>query len=678
MLFDASQAEALAQELVNATAGVATHATCSASAAANPLACVGVGSGVVNPDHIAFCIWFLCPTWTQFADFILTLPTLAADVMNDFSDLALWGLAPAGAEVTQDMVNPDPVTIATTLVQGTVGAIGSATTDLLQQYACFPTPTGTEAEKPALYVTPGEYLVLTVSGLSPSSASTLDLSSLLSSLGDATYADSSAAPYEAAGAVSSCRGGVAMSTESLDSPLPNADVACVNKTSVPELEAEVLDDEGNEVPGESATYASSAAAAGCESISPIRLAPPSPGNSSTTTTSPTTTAPENSDLIDVSCISATRCSAVGWSCSTTGCGPNLGLGGNLPLVETWSGAAWTVDAPPLPSDADRGALMGVACTSATACTAVGNYTNSAGDYRPLAEAWNGVTWVVEPTPLPSGANKGAFLDVSCTTPTACTAVGDYTNSAGTQVTLAEVRFGTRWDVQSTPNASGAADSGLSSVSCTSPTACTAVGDYTNSAATQVALAETWNGANWQVEPTFLPSDALVEGQSSASCTADTNCSFLSSVACTGAKACKAVGTYVTTARTFATLAEAWNGTTWSVEPTPQPSGAGAGGASLWGVSCTSTTRCTAVGDYASSVGTQVTLAESWNGTNWRIESISNPFAATNYLNGVSCASTKACAAVGDSCTGASCHSGNPLFSALAELWNGTSWSTAES
>jgi len=67
---------------------------------------------------------------------------------------------------------------------------------------------------------------------------------------------------------------------------------------------------------------------------------------------------------------------------------------------------------------------------------------------------------------------------------------------------------------------------------------------------------------------------------------------------------------------------------------------------LLGVSCKSATSCTAVGYYVND-STSVTLAERWNGTSWTIQSTPNPTGGSLLqLNGVSCTSTVACTAVG--------------------------------
>jgi hypothetical protein len=47
------------------------------------------------------------------------------------------------------------------------------------------------------------------------------------------------------------------------------------------------------------------------------------------------------------------------------------------------------------------------------------------------------------------------------------------------------------------------------------------------------------------------------------------------------------------------------------------------------VSCPSSTACEAVGSYDNSSGNLVTLAESWNGTDWTVQSTPDPTGATD-------------------------------------------------
>jgi hypothetical protein len=214
---------------------------------------------------------------------------------------------------------------------------------------------------------------------------------------------------------------------------------------------------------------------------------------------------------------------------------------------------------PEPADATSSALSGVSCTSSTACTAVGNYFNSAGARVTLAELWDGTSWTAQSTPNPADATSSGLAGVSCTSIMACTAVGQYFNSAGVGVTLTELWDGTNWTVPSTPNPANAKESALSGVSCTSSTACTAVGHYRISPGSSAMLAERWDGTSWTVQSTPNPADATS--------------SVLYGVSCTSSVACTAVGQYFNSAGAGVTFAELWNGGGWTVQSTPNPAGA---------------------------------------------------------------------------------------------------------
>jgi hypothetical protein len=107
---------------------------------------------------------------------------------------------------------------------------------------------------------------------------------------------------------------------------------------------------------------------------------------------------------------------------------------------------------------------------------VGRYDDAGGVSRTLAERWNGTTWTVQPTP--SLANS-SLRSVSCSSDTACTAVGYYKDAGAVTRTLAERWNGTSWTIQPSADSSNGQDSYLFGVSCTSATACMAVGRQTS-------------------------------------------------------------------------------------------------------------------------------------------------------------------------------------------------------
>jgi hypothetical protein len=330
----------------------------------------------------------------------------------------------------------------------------------------------------------------------------------------------------------------------------------------------------------------------------------------------------------VSCASLTSCTAV-WQ-------------GSTPIAEAWNGTTWATQTVPIPTGS-YAQFSGVACTAASACTAVG--LNAIGvSNLTLAERWDGTSWTLQNTPTPAGAANEQPLGIDCTTATACAAVGYFDNATGQQLGLAEAWNGTTWTVQNTPTPPSATSVSLAGVSCNGPGACTSVGQYSTLTGQQ-PLAEAWNGTTWTLQKTPTPSGATS--------------SALNGVSCALATACVAVG-QSSAGGPPQSLAEAWNGTTWTVLNTPPPSGATT--SALNGVACTAANACVAVGHYSTSAGAEFTLAETWNGTAWTIDTSANPSTSLNLLDDVSCTAANTCTAVG----GANSHT-------LAEAWNGTTW-----
>jgi hypothetical protein len=82
------------------------------------------------------------------------------------------------------------------------------------------------------------------------------------------------------------------------------------------------------------------------------------------------------------------------------------------------------------------------------------------------------------------------------------------------------------------------------------------------------------------------------------------------VACR-ASACTAVGLAITSSAPPLILAERWDGTSWTIQPTPSP--AAAFDTNPPAVACPSLSACTAVTGYANIVQ-KVTFTEQWSGT----------------------------------------------------------------
>lgn len=161
-----------------------------------------------------------------------------------------------------------------------------------------------------------------------------------------------------------------------------------------------------------------------------------------------------------------------------------------PLAEVWHGTSWSLQRTPSP-DAG-GSLSAVSCASASSCTAVGT----------VAEGWNGTSWLVQHSPGP-GPGNSQLAAVSCVSAVACTAAGAYDNASGSHG-LAESWNGSTWSVRRFPSPPGTGTMvTVSEVSCTSAVACTAVGFYIGGGAGHM-LAAAWNGTAWSLQRAAVP------------------------------------------------------------------------------------------------------------------------------------------------------------------------------
>lgn len=217
-----------------------------------------------------------------------------------------------------------------------------------------------------------------------------------------------------------------------------------------------------------------------------------------------------SELTGISCVTHSFCVAVG---STDERGQ--------PLAERWNGRVWTVDRGL--SAIGAKSLVGVACRVVNFCMAVGNELPSGVFARPFAALWNGRSWRKEEPPVGlSGEQEAALLGVSCSSRTTCVSVG-VIKGTGSFVPLVEDWNGSTWTPELGPNPTG--DGTLVSVACTSAKACMATGSAGRTDSTSFTpLAARWDGSTWTAEsvPPAMPGE-LTESFDSVSCSSLSSC-----------------------------------------------------------------------------------------------------------------------------------------------------------
>jgi hypothetical protein len=450
----------------------------------------------------------------------------------------------------------------------------------------------------------------------------------------------------------------------------------------------------------------------------------------------------STDLEGVSCPGPQNCYAAG---TATGKSDNAQ---DHPLIEHWNGSRWSTQAIASPPRGTR--LNDVSCPTATACTAVGS---AGGDNsRLLAADLSGGTWTTSTVASPAQAipHTISFSDVACSAPRVCSAIMFFLNQGeelawwtasrgatggflipkpirdlasdipfgldchGSGCTLVGARDATdgkgddegtgtafalrnqgggAFTAQAVPEPPGteggelnhvscagagfcaASTSGagsffsvpdkdpsvavrtsphgawrypanvshgfLSGLSCTSASFCLALGS--------AAGAERWDGRHWAPAPSPGHPRPAESGMQALSCTSP---SF-----------CLAVG--LTAANRSKPTYSVWNGSAWTpIAHAAVP--AGSFRSSLMAVSCRSPKFCVAAGSFDPVKKEEIQgLAEIWNGTKWTVARVRQRVTTTNSGIGVSCATRSACMATwGDS------------FSAFAQWWNGTAWRKA--
>ena len=239
------------------------------------------------------------------------------------------------------------------------------------------------------------------------------------------------------------------------------------------------------------------------SLGTLAVVPPSPAGAQSipsgtwvVTPIPTLSGSANG-LNGVSCVSQSFCVAVGTVPENSG----------QANFEEWTGTAWLPMLPPVPQPGST--LRGVDCLSSAFCMAVGLAVYNLGTPSAGADVWDGTTWGTLPAPSVGGTNTN-LLSVSCVTPTFCAAVGGWGPGAN-QSSVMELWNGTSWTISSpTQGLVNNLVSQLNGVSCTSTTFCVAVGDNGTTV---------WNGSSWQVGPALSGVYTSVSCVSPSSCTA---------------------------------------------------------------------------------------------------------------------------------------------------------------
>ena len=306
------------------------------------------------------------------------------------------------------------------------------------------------------------------------------------------------------------------------------------------------------------------------------------------------------------------------SCSPSGTCAAVGVfrqerGNARVLIETSKNGVWSDSHAPQPGNGGTAVLQSVSCPVDGFCMAVGHVSALSGPgVSPVSEVWNGKTWRM------GGAGGGNALlsSVSCVTAKFCIAVGEtveHTSVAQITHPLIEKWNGSGWAI--IPPSPLTTRGQLSTVSCSSPDFCLALGTAKLNGSNTHPVAERWTGTGMRL----MTALGLAPNQKS--------------IACASVSWCMTAGTSAHGAHRA--VSQRWNGHTWKTFALGQPG-------ILQGVSCTSNAACTAVGTSG-----RGSFAASWNGASWHLTALpSGSHWTASALASVDCTPAGHCTAAG--------------------------------
>ncbi len=320
---------------------------------------------------------------------------------------------------------------------------------------------------------------------------------------------------------------------------------------------------------------------------------------------------------------------------------------DLTYLMRWDGSQWNQvpTADPIGADPSGGStLYDIKAISGNNIWAVG-FIEDADDYNiPLLEHWDGTTWSVVPdSSIVPG--QGQLNGIDAISADDIWAVGSAL--AANIQTLILHWNGSAWRIVPSPNVDVASNV-LTSVSAISTNDVWAVG-YTGNPDQHSGqtLIEHWDGSQWSVVPNPRP-----DGVSSA----------LQHVAAVSAQDVWAVG-YAEVdpgGPVQHTLIERWDGSQWSIVPSPN---VGSMANRLYGIAVVSPDDVWAVGNSYDGTPDR-TLVLHWNGTQWSVIPSPNSVSGSNFLYDIAILSANDVWAVGNS---------NTFGKTLAIHWDGVQW-----
>jgi hypothetical protein len=307
-------------------------------------------------------------------------------------------------------------------------------------------------------------------------------------------------------------------------------------------------------------------------------------------------------------------------------GPDADDDGQQMLAERWDGTRWQQVPGPAVAHMDE-VLNGVSATSASDAWAVG-FTRRilAAARSPLAAHWDGAAWTFVPVPNTAGGAKSVFNAVAAITPSNAWAVGRAKDAHA----LVEHWDGTAWTVVPVPAPTPPpgwtfTSANLTGISARSATDIWAVGSFNANQSTST-----------QARTLAMHFDGtawtVVPTPTGTTVTVNTELKGVTAVAANDVWSVGQASSSIGATIPNPLVIQHWNGRVWSTVATPALQG------DLTGVAARSATDVWAVGDLVDGSGTiptDRTLTLHWNGSAWSVVDSPNGASGDSLLNGVS-------------------------------------------
>jgi hypothetical protein len=308
----------------------------------------------------------------------------------------------------------------------------------------------------------------------------------------------------------------------------------------------------------------------------------------------------------------------------------VGAGVNDTLVLRWNGTAWAMQTTPRLAEDDLTAVVAIAANDVWA---VGR---SGGSF---AIHWDGAAWDIMPIVLP-GATNTRFRAIAATGPNELWVAGSGIMQGQVKKVIAQYD-GTSWSQVASPETGWTNESFLALASVGGEM--WAAG-YTGESGTSVLVERYSAGCvTTTATATATGTPACQVGWHRVAAPQPSTNTVLEAVEAISTNDVWAAG-YTAVSGTFATFFQHWNGAEWTT--VPSPSGGNAGHNPIKSISAVNAGDVWAVGSYGEFFGTARTTTLHWNGSAWSIVPSPNVGTGDNNLFGVSAVSANDVWAVG--------------------------------